>query len=127
MTLLKSKYSTGEKPAPVWFVIEREPHGAIASSRLDRDAAIADFTERVHTADENGEGYTPWQRGRRVSVQGPDVHVRAPGDDAHLHIAGDDDLEDPLLHADVALHTVLTDDEYRLYVQKPLASALLES
>lgn len=126
MRLLTSKNSIDERPDPVWFVIERETYGTTLASRESRTEAVDDFRFRVAGAYHNGEGYTPFQRGRRVSVIGPNVYDLAPEDDAVRAVPGDED-EDPPLHPDVALRVVLDPDEYRYVVHGPLASALLES
>lgn len=128
MTLLKSKHSADEKPRPVWFIVERDHGSTAAFSRGNRVHALEDFAEWLDATAAQGEGFTPYERGRRLSVIGPkNIHTRAAGDDAQLYIQPDDDAEDPLLYGDVALRAVLTDDEYRLYVQTPVVSALLES
>ena len=116
-------------PRPVWFVVERESYGGMASTRTTRWAALSDFTERLQQARDAGEGYTPLQRRRALQVVGPNVHTRADGDDAVLYSADADPLlaDDPLLINDVALRVVLTPDEYQLYVHGPVAAALLES
>lgn len=126
MSLFKSKSSTGEAPDPVWFVIERETYGTTLASRESRTEAVDDFRFLVVGAYHNGEGYTPFQRGRRVSVIGPNVYDLAPDDDAVRAEPGDED-EDPPLHPDVALRVVLDPEEYQYVVHGPLASALLES
>lgn len=124
MSLFKN--SIDERPDPVWFVVEREPFGTIAACRDSRDEAVQDFRLLVAGAYRNGEGYTPFQRGRRVSVIGPNVYDLAPDDDAVRAAPGDED-EDPPLHPDVALRVVLDPEEYRYVVHGPVASALLES
>lgn len=118
-----------DDPRPVWFIVEREPYGAMATTRTTRWAALGDFAERLRLAQDGGEGYTPRQRYRALQVVGPNTFRLADGDDAVRYTAEADPLAvaDPLLIGDVALRVVLTDDEYTRYVTGPVVASLLES
>lgn len=119
---------TKSKSAPeMWFVVERETFGAVASCVTTRNRALDDFTDRLAGAYQDGEGYTPFQRRRGLLVIGPDVHQRADGDDAVLYPLPRDDRDDPLVVGDAAVRSVLTASEYSLIVHGTVAQALLES
>lgn len=128
MTFLDRTRGT-DNPRPVWFVVEREQYGAMASTRTTRWAALADFADRLQLARATGEGYTPRQRLRSLQVVGPNVHTLTDGDDAVRYSAEADPtaVADALLIGDDALRAFLKPDEYQLYVTGPLAAALLES
>lgn len=114
MQLLKSK-NGAEKPAKLWFVVDRGTAGATATTNTTREAALATFGSLLARSVATGETYTPYERGRRLMVLGPD-HV----------LLGDCD-SDPLVVGDAALRAALTAEEYRMWVQGPVAASLLES
>jgi hypothetical protein len=127
MTFLDRTRGTDD-PRPVWFLVERETYGAMATARTTRSSALAGFAEWLRQAHDAGEGYTPRQR-RALQVIGPNVFLRADGDDAVRYSAAADPAAaaDVLVARDVALRAVLAPDEYQLYVTGPVAAALLES
>lgn len=127
MTFLDRTRGTGSPPT--WFVVEREPYGAMATTTVSRQRAMADFAARLQQAYEGGEGYTPRQRHRALQVVGPNAFTLADGDDAVRYTADADPLAvaDPLLIGDVALRVVLTEDEYARYITGPVVASLLES
>lgn len=112
MTFLRGN---AEKPGPMWFIVDRTDFGAFGLARRQRAAALVDFGDWLRGASEAGEPYTPYERGRRLLVLGPDAVVLPESPD------------DPLLIGEAALRSVLTPDEYQLYVHGPVATALLES
>lgn len=115
MRLLGSKSSTDERPADVWFVIERDHRWADEYQRDSRDAALDTFGRWIAQSAYRGEGYSPHDSSRRLVVTGPDWVVQP------------DDPTDPLLYGDAALKAVLDPEEYRYVIHGPVASALLES
>jgi hypothetical protein len=107
--------SSTEKPADVWFVIERDHRWADEYQRDSLAAALRDFGAWLKGSLVRGEGYSPHDRTRRLVVTGPDWFVQP------------DDPTDPLLIGDAALKAVLDPEEYRYVIHGPVASALLES
>jgi hypothetical protein len=113
MTFLDRTRGTGDEPR--WFLVERETFGAVGYAHRGALAAHAAFRQVLAAAAENGEPYSPHDRGRRLLVLGPDHERLVPS------------ATDPLPSPDAALRAVLTDDEYARYVTGPVVASLLES
>jgi hypothetical protein len=121
-------FTGGGRPKPVWFLEQRYYVGRSPAARSDicvgRAQALHGFDARL--ADTDQPPYSPWDVTRRLVVVGPDLHERHGDDDAQLYIPPADDVDDPLLHWNVALREVLGDD-YDLIAHGPRVAAALES